>query len=303
METMFQNYEKIEEQAQLDQILKLAKNKFKALKKIYGDLSEEKNKHKVEIFDENSAKIIEDLTNELKIEEETYPNFKEISSLPGFNPILVKKFREEYNRASKEYHEKLISEIEKRTNTKFTSKTEEELYNDPNIKKQMNDIELENMRDYFNQVGSSHKDKDGNPLTLTDEALQEILERSNSQKDIIEKKALDKMELERIEHEQKNSNLKETDDLFKGSIKNNVHIELTEEQQKLLDEQLDKVLSDKSLSDVQKSQKCFKIINDTENEILKSQCDGEVSFDKYGNLEFKVYVEEEASSDGISSLY
>ena len=299
IDTIFNNFENIEEESQLDQIRKLAKSKFNALKKIYGDIAEEK-KNKFDIFDDDSQKIVEDLTEHMK-EQESNPSFIEMLNSPGFNPILVKKYREEYNKFSQQFNELYIQELEKQTGKKFTPKTEEELKNDPKIQKKIKEMELEKMKEHFSNLGKTHKDKDGNEIKIDEENLKEVIERMmNNQPNDSDKAMLEKMELQRIQDEKQQGDTTETDNLFKADSRSNVHLQLTEEQQKILDEQLDKILSDTQLTDKEKSDKCLRLIWETENEILKSQCDGEVSLDQYGNFQFKVYEEEETSSDGTS---
>jgi hypothetical protein len=82
-------------------------------------------------------------------------------------------------------------------------------------------------------------------------------------------------------------------------------LQLTEKQQKDLDEKLDQILNDKTLTREEQTRKCLRIVNDTENEILANQCDGEISVDMYGNFQFKLYKDEEedvtaTSSEGVS---
>jgi hypothetical protein len=63
-------------------------------------------------------------------------------------------------------------------------------------------------------------------------------------------------------------------------------------------------MADSKFTEDEKTQKCLKLISETENEILKTQCDGEVTVDPYGNIEFKIYKDEvettTTSSEGIS---
>jgi hypothetical protein len=302
IETIFKNFENIEEDADLDQIRKLAKIKFNALKKIYGDISDEK-KNKFEIFDEDSQKIVEDMTEHMK-EQESNPNFKEMLNSPGFNPLLVKKYREEYNQFSNEFNELYIKELEKETGKKIIPKTEDELKNNPNIQKKIKEMEAARMKDHFALISEGHKEKYGDDINIDEENINEIIDKMMTGDSYEQDKAMyEKIELQRIQEEKEKVDLTETDNLFKGDSRSNIHIQLTEEQQKILDEKLDKILSDKKLTDKEKAVKTLKIINDTESEILKSQCDGEVHIDQYGNFQFKVYEEEDTSSDGTSICY
>jgi hypothetical protein len=298
IDTIFKDFENIEEEDRLNSIQKLAKSKFNALKKVYGELAEEKSE-KFEFFDKDTKKIVEDLTEHMK---ETKPDFNEMINSPGFNPSLVKRYRDEYNRIAKEANEKFIEDLEKKANRKFANKTEEEVMKDPNIQKKMKEHELQKMKDYFSQVGKGFKDKDGKEFKLDEENINEMLERTNKELSDKDKAMLEKMELERIQTEKTEGETTETDNLFKDNSRSNVHLQLTDEQQKILDDKLEKILSDENIAQKEKSDKCLKVIWETENEILKSQCDGEISLDQYGNFQFKVYEdEEEVQTQGTSN--
>ncbi len=98
--------------------------------------------------------------------------------------------------------------------------------------------------------------------------------------------------------------MKDTDELFSSLSNKKIAIELTSDQQKELDYAIEKITSNPNLTDKEKSDKCMRLIWETENEILKNQCDGEISLDQYGNFEFKIYdQEEEVQNDGISITY
>ena len=97
--------------------------------------------------------------------------------------------------------------------------------------------------------------------------------------------------------------MKDTNELFSSMQKTKTSIELTHEQQKELDIALEKILSNNNLTEKEKSEKYYRLIWETENEILKNQCDGEISLDQYGNFEFKLYEQEQfVQSEGISNL-
>jgi hypothetical protein len=117
IKSIFDKFEQIEDETMLNGINKLAKAKYKAIVKIYGEIKNDdglfdKVFDNLEALTSEQKKIVEDFSIKLQEEQVADPEDEKIGNLPGFNPTFVKQFREEYNQTSREINRELVKRYE-----------------------------------------------------------------------------------------------------------------------------------------------------------------------------------------------
>jgi hypothetical protein len=172
IETIFENYEKTEDEFELKNINKLAIAKLKSIKRIYGEFE---SKQRVEIYDYESQKIIDELSNDYK-NDEYETNFKELINSDGFNPILVKKYRDEYNKLSESINRQIIGDKEDKTTSNDELRFNKIIQSDE-IKMQIKEFEKGRMTEYFKDVTNTLDIKDKDKINFKNNNLDEAIDQ------------------------------------------------------------------------------------------------------------------------------
>jgi hypothetical protein len=162
IKTIFDKFEETEDTTKLEGINKLAKTKYKAITKIYGELKDEYRRYShLELFTPEQEKIVKDLS--VQISEQGDGEIDKIEDLPGFNPTSVKKFREEYDHKSQEVHKELSKEYENYIN---------KLVEDRKIQKERKEQNEQKEQKEQNE-------QDARKLNIKPEIIQEFLKDNN----------------------------------------------------------------------------------------------------------------------------
>ena len=180
LETIFENFENIGDELELNKINKLATAKLKSIKRIYGEIE---SKQKFDMYEGVSQTIIDDLSQNYKIDDNK-PNFNEIINSDGFNPILVKKYRDEYNKIAEIINKQIVGE--KNDNTISDDVRFNKVMQSEEVKKQMKEVEKERMTEYFQDVSKRLNEnldfKDNN----LDEAIDQLFDNKQVNKQKLE---------------------------------------------------------------------------------------------------------------------
>lgn len=298
---IFKEYDKLNNEEELNKMEKLAKTKLKSVERIYGEIKSEteKDSKRIDMFSKKEEEILDKMfENSISGFNSLSERYNEIKNSPAFNPSAVKRYQENY------LQEKLMLE------KAFETVMEENKNKNKNDEKFiMNDREFEM---------SKARDKDGKiQKAKLVEYIRDVMILNNLKDP---DKQIAEMDIDSIVNKMQNksnqnastekdksvedeylADTTKTDELF--NIFEKSRKEYTDLDKKKLEEQLDIIHQNVNLTNEEKAALIKKELKLAESEWNEKNLDGEIKSDIYGNFEFRFFRDKENELDKSKSEF